>query len=496
MPEKIEECVKSVLDENPGMDESDAYAICNAMDNKGQLADNDKELQEFGEGDWVRWEFATGSSRGQVEQVNTEEPIEITVEGSDVRRVPEEDNPAYLITEWDDEQGELTNEVVKKESELTDADEPADFGRENAAFRLAAEDNIQNPDDIERVEEDGGAVRYTDIMLLAPGTWTDAASQQTIWYAPDAIKQSAANWSDDVVNLLHDQNDVSEVGRVDADSVYADDDGRMYGDLVLSGESGASQYAVELMDAALSDDEDSILGGPSVEITDDTTEWDDTRGLEKMVEMTFSGVGLVTEPASKPAAFDSQTRERAVALADADIDKDDIQLMTRELEVSREDFAEFVAENYDVSEEEALEMIDDGAASQMTEMVKDLLRGEAEEMEDSDDEDDDEEEMKDSEDDEDEEEDRIYGEDEVAELQDRIDELESRLADAEGDDGDEVAEKLSDIEDQVVDIEKRLSDLESEPQTKSLAAPDDVDDSDEEGAAPAGITTENGYIGR
>lgn len=41
MPEPVEECVKSVLEENPSYSESRAYAICNAAKNKGQLGDFD-----------------------------------------------------------------------------------------------------------------------------------------------------------------------------------------------------------------------------------------------------------------------------------------------------------------------------------------------------------------------------------------------------------------------------------------------------------------------
>lgn len=168
---------------------------------------------------------------------------------------------------------------------------------------------------IER-DEDGEGVRYANVMLLAPGEWTDAGSRETIYYAPDAIQRSAENWVDNQVNLYHDpQNPTANVGYVDTDSVTVDDRGRLFGDLVLHGRTSASEDAIGLMDLALESEGQHGLGGPSVEIPQDVVEWDSDRGLQRMIEMQFSGIGLVMTPASQPVAFDEQTSDRAVALS-------------------------------------------------------------------------------------------------------------------------------------------------------------------------------------
>lgn len=198
---------------------------------------------------------------------------------------------------------------------------------------LAALAQFRNPGEIQRVEEDGG-VTYRRVMLLAPGTWTDAGSRQTILYAGDAIRKSAENWSDRTINLLHgpafhNATVLDDVGEILEDSIIVDDDDRMFGDLHCHGDSSASELAIDLMDevleAAGDPTEETPPVGPSVEIVDDTTEIDEQRGLERMVEMEYGGLGLVFNPASKPAVMENQVRERAVAMADehgADVDAD------------------------------------------------------------------------------------------------------------------------------------------------------------------------------
>lgn len=250
MPESVEDCVDSVLEENPDMDESQAYAICKDAEQKGNLVNLDPQGAEVLNAD--------GQSR-------LHEPAR-TLEG----------------------------------------------GR------------------VERVDEENDAVRYTDICLLAPGEWTDAASRTTIYYAPDAIKRSARNWIDTQVNLYHKPGDpIANVGHIDTDSVYTDDSGALYADMVLHGRTQNSKDAIGLMDLALESEGERGLGGPSVEIPEDKTEWDDTRGMERMTEMTFSGAALVMHPASRKVSFDEQFENRAVALAQLQESRD-IRIMRRE----------------------------------------------------------------------------------------------------------------------------------------------------------------------
>lgn len=195
--------------------------------------------------------------------------------------------------------------------------------RLRAARRLSARSLAGDVGAVERIEEDDG-VRYTNIMLLSPGEWTDAGSGETLYYAPEAIEASADNWVDPgtgepiskaQLNMFHDPRNPSQnVGYVDVDSVYAED-GNMYGDCVLHLETTASRDADGLMKAALRSEGEVGMGGVSVEIPADVTEYDKDKGLERMVEMWFSGVGFVMEPASESVSFDQQLEGRAVALS-------------------------------------------------------------------------------------------------------------------------------------------------------------------------------------
>lgn len=173
---------------------------------------------------------------------------------------------------------------------------------------------------IQRTEQEGG-ILYKRICLLAPGVWTDAGSRQTVLYDGDAIRASADNWVDNQVNLmhgpaLHDALTLGDIGEVRTDSIVVDDEDRLFADIYLHENTPASELAVELMDEALESDGKNGIDGPSVEITDDVTHFDDDRGLTVMDEMTFSGIGLVFNPASKPVELESQIRERAVAMAE------------------------------------------------------------------------------------------------------------------------------------------------------------------------------------
>lgn len=214
-----------------------------------------------------------------------------------------------------------------------DAGDLSDIDRQPIQGDVAALAEMRNPSEIARVEESGEAVRYQRVMLLAPGRWTDAGSQQTLEYPAEAIKQSADNWLDNEVNLLHapglhDDPVMGDIGEVDTDSIIVDDRGAMYGDIVLHGDTPASKVGIESMDRALDTDGREGIDGPSVEITEDETELDRDRGLERMQEMWFSGVGLVYNPASKPVDLRQQVRERGVAMSEGDgrlmlRDKDD-----------------------------------------------------------------------------------------------------------------------------------------------------------------------------
>lgn len=111
--------VEGLVDDNM---ENDVYGDDEEQEEDGKSLDN----PQFQVGDFVRWEFATGSATGEVFNMETEEGEGFSLDGTE--RIASEDNgPAYEIQEWDDtegEDGEFTNRVIKVESELSDATRP------------------------------------------------------------------------------------------------------------------------------------------------------------------------------------------------------------------------------------------------------------------------------------------------------------------------------------------------------------------------------------
>ncbi|QLG62823.1 hypothetical protein [Halorarum salinum] len=201
-------------------------------------------------------------------------------------------------------------------------DAPDDELRDIATVHDLAD--VQDPGRIERVEQDGGTVRYRNILMLAPGVWGDAGSGRHIYYSPEGIENSADNWEASTVNLFHERdNEVTDVGDVDTDTVFVDEEGGLYGDIVLHMDNAASQFADDALQNALETDGREGLQGPSVELRGDEYRFNEEYGTHELVEGTFNGLGLVglgvsPGPGSKDAAFAEQTQERAVALAGTD----------------------------------------------------------------------------------------------------------------------------------------------------------------------------------
>lgn len=179
------------------------------------------------------------------------------------------------------------------------------------------------PGTIERVELDDGSVRYENLKLLGVGVWGDAATQRQFLYSARTIKALADSIADNTLNLFHEQdNETTEVGRLDRESVYIGDDDGLYGDIVLSMDNSASEFADEAMQDALESGGDVGLKGPSLEIADPDHSYNRQAGALEVVDGTVTGVALVglgvsPGPGSKDAAFAEQTQERAVALAEA-----------------------------------------------------------------------------------------------------------------------------------------------------------------------------------
>lgn len=380
---------------------------------------------------------------------------------------------------------------------------PHDEDDELPAPRVHALNAVENPGDIERVEEGDGAVRYTDVMLLAPGVWTDSESRMQVDYSAEGIKNSVDNWQDDTVNLLHDvDNEVSEVGRVDTESVYADDMGNLYGDVVLHRENAASEYADEAMRSALESGGAEGLGGPSVEIAADRL--DDGATPPELVEATFSGLGLVSNPASKPVDFSRQAAQRAVALADGsdagcftlqEEDHDmDTTIDTDELRARLSDAG------VDLDDD-----VDDETLQAAAESALELQEDEDGDDDPDDEEPDDESDSEDGGDDEPEEEEE--GDDvdiDMSELAERQEALEQRLTSLEDElqqlqsADEELSELREDLAaaERVDDLAERLSELEDEPEDPNSLADAGADDAGRQGVEHTTSFSRHDPVGR
>lgn len=272
--ETVKECAESVAEDNPDLTKSQAFAICQSMENEG-------ELEECPPPEADLWAAASA--------------LEIT-----------DELPDACLEAW------------------KEAAEQREHSTPDEGLRLL-ETHFDGPGEVRREEQDDGSIRYKNLLLLAPGEWTDAASEEQLFYAPEAIEKIAEDPGervvDNSVNLNHEHRDqLLQAGHYDEETLQTDDEGALFGDVVLWNDTTASQDAVALMDRALKTEGEQGAGGLSVEIPfeGEVTEWDSERGMEKMVEFLLSGLGIVKHAASEPAAFEEQFAERSVAMAEAE----------------------------------------------------------------------------------------------------------------------------------------------------------------------------------
>jgi hypothetical protein len=467
MPKPVDECVESVLADNPDYSESRAYAICHAQQNKGNLsvpdnASHDTLLHALARDDGE-------CPEGQVYTGKACVPIE------DVTDAP----PSVL----------------------------------NSEPRVMAQGDLSLAP-IERDELGSGEVAYRNIKLLEQGVWTDQNSQTPTLYDSTTFKNleaeyNSAEYDGPPVNIAHDvdaqgkPNDASLGGYVDPESLRANNDA-LFGDIVVDTSTTAGAFADENLQSAL-ESQGEVGFSPSVEI-DPNGEMElateHPRAEHHATGGYLTGLGLVTNPASKPVDMATQTRQRAVAMSsqesmnvylkDRDMDTDAKILeaiATRELQLDEiEDDAQSIADEVGVSIEEVMEYLSplldmDGEDEADGEPPENESDGEDMDGE----EEDDDTEMGGYEDDEEDEEDdenpmmaeEAYEamEEEIDELWEEVDQLREQMVDeqmmSDVADSDTVAE-LQEAKDE---IEKRLSELESEPEdSRTLAEGNKIGD--------------------
>lgn len=281
MPPEIEDCKESVLDENPDYSESRAYAICWAEKNQGNLsvgedANHDELLAAAAQRDGECLEGQVYAGDGCVPVEDVDAP------------------PSILST----------------------------------AQHLTLKDLDTEP--IERIQEDDTTVRYTSLKLLSPGVWSDAGSKTATYYPPEGISNLDPHFDENEhdgppLNIMHDM-DVEEweahepsiAGHIDPGSLGTDDDGNLYGDIVLDTSTGAGQYADENLKSTLENQGTVGFGGPSVEIPAEGLQQshDPERGMPRVDGGRLTGAALVMDPASKNVNFAREAARRPIAMGD------------------------------------------------------------------------------------------------------------------------------------------------------------------------------------
>lgn len=242
-------------------------------------------------------------------------------------------------------------------------------------FRSLSDHPMDPPGAIRREETDDG-VRYSNILILAPGEWTDGATGETLFYSPDLTEHIAAEPAErvperngrtqNIVNFDHNkQEQLAEVGHFDVDSLARDEHGNLYADVVLWNDTTMSQDAVALMDRALETEGQQGAGGFSVEIPfeNEVTEFDNDRGMEAMVAGDLAGLAIARESASAPAATAQQFADRAIALSASD-DPSHLYVGDRLTEGSRHGSRMRIEDADDL--ERALADADDGVEIEIT----------------------------------------------------------------------------------------------------------------------------------
>lgn len=463
MPDKLDECVQSVLEDNPEYSESRAYAICNAMQNKGQLSvDADASHTELLH---ALAEAEIDCPEGKVSIGDKCVPIE---EVEDV-------NPGAL---------------------------------KNSASVLQLGSLEREP--IERDELGDNKVAYRNLKILQAGVWRDSSSKTAIWYSPRGLSNMELT-DDNSVNIMHDsENEVSEAGHMEN---LREEDGSLYADVIIDTSNAAGAYADENMQKTLETEGKKGFGGPSIEIPPEAqgghkTTYNAEKGVKELVEGKVNGLGFVRNPASKPTGFNRQAATREVALSESDQTVMQLEsesgdmasdnkgkileaIATRELAVEDiEDDAQAIADELDVPIDEVLEVLDP---------LMDVGEEEdGEEMEDG------EEEDEEGEDPPEEEETEMEGEDmqviqeqiddlwgEIEELKESMmseSELSEELESAKSDLAD--AESVAELEEAKEELDKRLSNLEEEPDNnRSLADGAEVGEPDTD-SAPVKLAAE------
>ena len=478
MPKDVDECVKSVMEDNPDYSESRAYAVCWAQKNEGNLAADKDTVVEVAVQNNLSAEAAnTILSNDNVSLEDdpcwegyTMVGQKIDENGNEVPNcVPDDDVPDANMASGECPEGE-----VKVNGECVDS-ESVDAPPSILNGKMLAVGQSLDSQPIKREELSGDKVAYRNIKLLDTGVWTDQNSQTPTLYDETTFSNLEAVSGDTTegppTNIAHDvhkrgankgePHEASVGGYVDPESLSTDGEA-LFGDFIFDLSKPAGDFADANLKSALENDGTAGFS-PSVEL--EPVEMAETvnhpHAQEHVKSARLTGVGLVRDPASETVDLMQETQERAVALS-ADSPKGktiamqkagmtDKQLM--DVDDVRETLDKFGFDGLDeMTDDEVADMAEDLHGDLMEQVQEDDDMGnDMADGEDMDEDDDDEEEedmdMEDGSDDMD------ALQSQVATLSERLEEVEDAIAQAMADEGGLAAS--SDVE----EVESELAAL-------------------------------------
>lgn len=369
---------------------------------------------------------------------------------------------------------------------------PSSLKNSTAVYQLASLES----EPIEREELSETKVAYRNLKILQSGVWRDSESKQAIWYSPRGLENMELT-DDTSVNIMHDDNnEVSEAGEL---KNLRAEDGSLFADVIIDTSNSAGSYADENMQQTLASEGAKGFGGPSIEIPPEgqQVEYNPDKGVKELRQGKIKGLGLVSNPASKPTSFARQAGTRAVALSDSD--RSVMQLQEKERYMADVETVREVLEGNGI---DTGDMTDEEVMAIGEELMSEY--SEEEEVENQEDEEDEEDETDDEppeeeppEEDPDDEEEEMDMENKIQSLEERLTNLEdmAEQAMAAEDVEETLSEELESAKEELADAEtvnelaeakeeldKRLSQLEEEPEDpRSLSGENGGTNADSEG---------------
>jgi len=284
---------------------------------------------QFEVGDWVSWEFGDGTSQGQITDRENEPGESLSAQGNE--REATEEEPVYKMDEWDEEEGELTNDVVKSESELSEISQPDEARKvDTMSSKQELKDSIETQEqktadkhlqiegkDVELVKQDSETEPVINIPIQAltedrDGDIINEKGQESI------IRQLKSGTVPLVPNHGVGQSE-AHYGFEDIFGQFIDGENRNGTTIATARLLEGNQYADKLIELLENDMPVGFSVGFRVLEGDERKE-EGGMEIEKVDLMEVSAVGIPSNPEAVPQAMGS-----AVAMAkNAGLDKNEI----------------------------------------------------------------------------------------------------------------------------------------------------------------------------